>query len=90
MSHVSVSSRSLTWGGIVQVRYSVCVCVWYMMYASCWGHLFSVFSFLLCDDGKKDCYIYFITTGNPQKNKKNIAMKALKQEEPKIPQEDSN
>ena len=27
---------------------------------------------------------------NPQKNKKNISMKALKQEEPKIPWEDSN
>ena len=28
--------------------------------------------------------------GNPHKNKKNISMKALKQEELKVPQEDSN
>ena len=33
---------------------------------------------------------YKVGEGNPQKNKKNISMKALKQEEPKIPQEDSN
>ena len=28
--------------------------------------------------------------GEPTENKKNISMKALKQEEPKVPQEDSN
>ena len=39
-----------------------CVCVWYTMYASSWGHLLVFLAFLLCDDGKKDCYIYFITT----------------------------
>ena len=33
---------------------------------------------------------YKVGEGNPQKNKKNISMKALKQEEPKIPREDSN
>ena len=33
---------------------------------------------------------YKVREGNPQKNKKNVSMKALKQEEPKIPQEDSN
>ena len=32
---------------------------------------------------------YKVGEGNPQKNKKNISMKALKQEEPKIPCEDS-
>ena len=32
---------------------------------------------------------YKVGEGNPQKNKKNISMKALKQEEPKIPHEDS-
>ena len=33
---------------------------------------------------------YKVGQGNPQKNKKNISMKALKQEEPKIPREDNN
>ena len=33
---------------------------------------------------------YKVGEGNPQKNKKNVSMKALKQVEPKIPQEDSN
>ena len=33
---------------------------------------------------------YKVREGNPQKNKKNISMKALKQEELKTPQEDSN
>ena len=33
---------------------------------------------------------YKVGEGNLQKNKKNISMKALKQEEPKVPQEDSN
>ena len=33
---------------------------------------------------------YKVGEGDPQKNKKNVSMKALKQEEPKIPQEDSN
>ena len=33
---------------------------------------------------------YKVGQGNPQKNKKNVSMKALKQEEPKIPWEDSN
>ena len=32
---------------------------------------------------------YKVGEGNPQKNKKNISMKALKQEEPKISHEDS-
>ena len=32
---------------------------------------------------------YKLEEGNPQKNKKNISMKALKQEEPKIPHKDS-
>ena len=32
---------------------------------------------------------YKVGEGNPQKNKKNISMKALEQEEPKIPHEDS-
>ena len=32
---------------------------------------------------------YKVGEGNPQKNKKNISMKALKQEEPKIPHKDS-
>ena len=31
---------------------------------------------------------YKVGEGNPQKNKKNFSMKALKQEEPKIPHED--
>ena len=50
------------WGGIVQVHYIVCVCV---VHDVCiiLGSSFSVCSlFLLCDDVKKDCYIYFITT----------------------------
>ena len=33
---------------------------------------------------------YKVGEGNPQKNEKNISMKALKQEEPKVPREDSN
>ena len=33
---------------------------------------------------------YKVGEGNPQKNKKNISMKALKEKEPKVPQEDSN
>ena len=33
---------------------------------------------------------YNVGEGNPQKNKKNISMKTLKQEEPKTPQKDSN
>ena len=33
---------------------------------------------------------YKVREANPQKNKKNVSMKALKQEEPKIPQKDSN
>ena len=33
---------------------------------------------------------YKVGEGNPQKNTKNVSMKALKQEEPTIPQEDSN
>ena len=33
---------------------------------------------------------YKVGEGNPQNNKKNVSMKALKQEEPKIPQKDSN
>ena len=33
---------------------------------------------------------YKVGEGNPQKNKKNVSMKALKQEKPKIPQEESN
>ena len=32
---------------------------------------------------------YKVGEGNPQKNKKNVSMKALKQEEPKIPHKDS-
>ena len=32
---------------------------------------------------------YTVGEGNPQKNKKNVLMKALKQEEPKIPHKDS-
>ena len=32
---------------------------------------------------------YKVGEGNPQKNKKNISMKALKQEEPTIPHRDS-
>ena len=32
---------------------------------------------------------YKVGEGNPQRNKKNISMKALKQEEPKIPHKDS-
>ena len=40
-----------------------CVCVWHTMYALCWGHLLVFLAFfLLCDDGKKDYHIYFITT----------------------------
>ena len=31
---------------------------------------------------------YNVGEGNPQKNKKNVSMKALKQEEPKIPDKD--
>ena len=33
---------------------------------------------------------YTVGEGNPQKNKKNVSIKALKQEKPKIPQEDNN
>ena len=33
---------------------------------------------------------YKVGEGNPQKSKKNVSMKALKQEEPKIPHKDSN
>ena len=33
---------------------------------------------------------YKVREGNPQKNKQSISMKALKHEEPKGPQEDSN
>ena len=33
---------------------------------------------------------YNVGEGNPQKNKKNVSIKALKQEEPKTPQKDSN
>ena len=32
---------------------------------------------------------YKVGEGNPQKNTKNVSMKALKQEEPKIPHKDS-
>ena len=32
---------------------------------------------------------YKVGEGNPQKNKKNVSMKALKQEEPEIPHKDS-
>ena len=32
---------------------------------------------------------YQVREGNPQKNKKNVSTKALKQEEPKIPHKDS-
>ena len=32
---------------------------------------------------------YKVGEGNPQKTKKNVSMKALKQEEPKIPHKDS-
>ena len=32
---------------------------------------------------------YKVGEGNPQKNKKSVSMKALKQEEPTIPHEDS-
>ena len=32
---------------------------------------------------------YKVREGNPQKNKKNVSMKALKQEEPKVPHKDS-
>ena len=41
---------------------------------------------LICNQANK----YKVGEGNPQKNKKNISMKALKKEELKIPQEDSN
>ena len=40
---------------------------------------------IVCNQANK----YKVGEGNPQKNKKNISMKALKQEEPKIPHEDS-
>ena len=41
---------------------------------------------IVCNQANK----YKVGEGNPQKNKKNVSMKVLKQEEPKIPQEDSN
>ena len=40
---------------------------------------------IVCNQAKK----YKVGEGNPQKNKKNVSMKALKQEEPKIPHKDS-
>ena len=40
----------------------------------------------ICNQANK----YNMGEGNPQKNKKNVSMKALKEEEPEIPQEDSN
>ena len=40
---------------------------------------------IVCNQANK----YKVREGNPQKNKKNISMKALKQEKPKIPCEDS-
>ena len=48
--------------GVVSCRFvTLFACgVWCMCHIRV---IFSVFSFfLLCDDGKKDCYIYFITT----------------------------
>ena len=41
---------------------------------------------IICNQANK----YKVGEGNPQKNKKNVSMKTLKQEEPKIPQKDSN
>ena len=41
---------------------------------------------IICNQANK----YKVGEGNPQKNKKNVSMKALKEEEPEIPQEDSN
>ena len=40
---------------------------------------------IICNQANK----YKVGEGNPQKNKKNVSMKALKQEEPKIPHKDS-
>ena len=37
-----------------------CVCMCCTMYASCWGHLW-YFSFLLCDDGKKEFIIFVLS-----------------------------
>ena len=40
---------------------------------------------IVCNQANK----YKVGEGNPEKNKKNVSMKALKQEEPKIPHKDS-
>ena len=40
---------------------------------------------IICNQANK----YKVGEGNPQKNMKNVSMKALKQEEPKIPYKDS-
>ena len=40
---------------------------------------------IICNQANK----YKVGEGNPQKNMKNVSMKALKQEKPKIPHKDS-
>ena len=60
-----VSCLGLIWvflHGVVLCRFiTLCVCGTQCMHRV--GVIFSVFSFfLLCDDGKKDCHSYFITT----------------------------
>ena len=40
---------------------------------------------IICNEANE----YKVGEGNPHKNKKNVSMKALKQEEPKIPHKDS-
>ena len=62
MSRVWVSSRSLMWGGIVQVCYIVCVCVAHDVCVVL-GSSLVFLAFLLCDDGKKRLsYLFYHNT----------------------------
>ena len=49
------------------------------------NHCLRIKDKIICNQANE----YKVGEGNPQKNKKNISMKALKQEKPKIPHEDS-
>ena len=61
VSRIWVSSRSLSWGGVIWVRYIVCVCGTRCMRRV--GVISGIFSFCLCDDGKKmlSCLFYHNT-----------------------------
>ena len=50
------------------------------------NHCLKIKDKIICNQANE----YKVGEGNPQKNKKNISMKALKEKEPKVPQEDSN